>query len=159
VTKTAETIVAILSESVDAAEMMRHAVDTLTQFGVSFRKEQLTSRDALTETIARFSDAGTAIFIIADSVPIPLSAEVARMTLKPVLAVPLESAGLPPLSALQSTTASDAPVASLAIGKAGAINAALLAISILANTSAELAQKLQAFRTQQTTKVLADVLE
>jgi len=159
VTKTAETIVAILSESVDAAEMMRHAVDTLTQFGVSFRKEQLTSRDALTETIARFSNAGAAIFIIADSVPVPLSAAVSRLTLKPVLAVPLESPGFPALSALQSTTAADAPVASLAIGKAGATNAALLAIAILANSSTELAQKLQAFRTQQTTKVLADVLE
>jgi len=67
---------------------------------------------------------------------------------------------LAPLQALQTTLqGGGAPVASLAIGKAGAINAALMAVAILANTDAGLRQKLHLFRETQTNKVLADRLE
>jgi 5-(carboxyamino)imidazole ribonucleotide mutase len=81
------------------------------------------------------------------------------VTAKPVLAVPLEAAGLTALDSLQATTRGGPPVASLAIGKAGATNAALLAVAILANADEVVREKLEAFRTEQTAKVLADTLE
>jgi 5-(carboxyamino)imidazole ribonucleotide mutase len=76
-----------------------------------------------------------------------------------VLAVPLETPDLPPLASLQATTRGGPPVASLAIGKAGAINAALLAVAVLANGDTGLLRKLEQFRADQTARVLADTLE
>jgi 5-(carboxyamino)imidazole ribonucleotide mutase len=73
------------------------------------------------------------------------------------LAVPLEGPGVPPLEALKAATrGAGGPVASLAIGKAGAVNAALLAVAILANSDAGLRGKLEGFRREQTEKVLGD---
>jgi len=76
-----------------------------------------------------------------------------------VLAVPLEGEGLGALEALRATTRGGPPVATLAIGKAGATNAGLLAVAILANGDEGLRGKLEAFRAEQTARVLADRLE
>jgi len=164
---TAAAQIALFSESAGATEILRHAVETLTQFGVSWRHQNLTTRNELSQHIANCTSAATDIFIVADSAPVSgrtedalptLSSLITPQTLKPVLAIPIDSPTLPPLAALQATTSTALPIASLAIGKAGAINAALLAIAILANSSPELAKKLQAYRARQTAKVLADLL-
>lgn len=152
-------IVAILSESADAQTTLQHARDTLDRFGIPFIERIVEHRNVLRDTVAAFESAEAAVFIVANTSTEPLSASVAGLTAKPVLAVPLEAAGLPPLESLQATTRGGPPVASLAIGKAGATNAALLAVAILANADDGLRAKLEAFRAEQTARVLADTLE
>jgi 5-(carboxyamino)imidazole ribonucleotide mutase len=85
---------------------------------------------------------------------------VAAHTTLPVLGVPIESAVLKGVDSLLSIVQMPAgiPVGTLAIGKAGAANAALLAIAILANSHSEYHAKLEAFRHEQTQKVLEDSL-
>jgi 5-(carboxyamino)imidazole ribonucleotide mutase len=109
--------------------------------------------------VAAFESAEAVVFVVSNTSADPLSATVAGLTAKPVLAVPLEAAGVTALEALQATTRGGPPVAALAIGKAGATNAALLAVAILANADATLRGKLEAFRAEQTARVLADTLE
>ena len=85
----------------------------------------------------------------------------AAHTLLPVLGVPVESHALKGMDSLLSIVQMPGgiPVATLAIGKAGARNAGLLAVSILANSRPELRDRLRRFREEQTAKVLADTLE
>jgi 5-(carboxyamino)imidazole ribonucleotide mutase len=84
----------------------------------------------------------------------------AAHTLLPVLGVPMESGALKGLDSLLATVQMPAgiPVGTLAIGAAGARNAALLAIAILANSRAELRDRLRAFRAEQSAKVLGEKL-
>ena len=151
--------IALLAESEDAAQVLRHAEQTLNQFGVPFVAPVLSSHHDLPRVISDLDTAGVQIFIIADSSPAALSVVISGLTLKPVLSVPTPTPDLPPLEALRAATAGGAPVASLAIGKPGAINAALLAIAILANVHADLADRLEQFRADQTARVFADTLE
>src|SRR4029078_10402801 len=83
---------------------------------------------------------------------------VAAQTTLPVLGVPVESAALKGMDSLLSIVQMPAgiPVGTLAIGKAGAINASLLAVAILALSDAKLAEKLKKFRDEQTAKVRAE---
>jgi 5-(carboxyamino)imidazole ribonucleotide mutase len=85
---------------------------------------------------------------------------VAAHTLLPVLGVPIESQALKGMDSLLSIAQMPGgiPVGTLAIGKAGAINAALLAVAILANSRPDLREKLRAFRVEQTSRVLKDEL-
>jgi 5-(carboxyamino)imidazole ribonucleotide mutase len=85
---------------------------------------------------------------------------VAAHTLLPVLGVPVESHALKGMDSLLSIVQMPGgiPVGTLAIGKAGATNAALLAVAILGNSRPELREKLRAFREEQTQKVLQDTL-
>ena len=76
-----------------------------------------------------------------------------------MLAVPIETPELGGLEALRASTAGGPPVGTVAIGKAGAINAALLAVAILGNADAGLREKLRTFREDQTAKVLGSRLE
>jgi 5-(carboxyamino)imidazole ribonucleotide mutase len=89
-----------------------------------------------------------------------LAGVVAAHTILPVLGVPMESASLKGLDSLLSTVQMPGgiPVGTLAIGKPGATNAALLAVAILAGKRPELRQKLRAFREEQTAKVLKETL-
>jgi 5-(carboxyamino)imidazole ribonucleotide mutase len=151
-------MVAILAESPDAQPMLRHVADMLGEFGVGFVERVIESRAVLRDTVAAFESAGTGVFVVANTSADPLSSAVASATARPVLAVPLETPELAPLASLQATTRGGPPVASLAIGKAGAINAALLAIAILANGDPALLRKLEQFRADQTARVLADTL-
>ena len=153
-------MVAILSESADAQELLQHTRDMLDQFGVPFIERVVESRGVLRDTVAAFESAEAAVFVVANTSADPLSAKVAAVTAKPVLAVPLEAAGVTGLASLQATTMGGGPpVATLAIGKAGATNAALLAVAILANADEGLRGKLDAFRAEQTARVLGDRLE
>ena len=85
---------------------------------------------------------------------------IAAQTILPVIGVPVQSAALNGLDSLLSIVQmpGGVPVATVAIGKAGAINAALLAVAILATNDPALAEKLADFRRRQTEKVLADSL-
>jgi 5-(carboxyamino)imidazole ribonucleotide mutase len=149
-------MVAIVFDS-PADPILAHARDTLARFAVPFGDLSVPDRAALGIALRQFEQGGTRVFIVAVSTTDSLAHAVARQTDKPVLAVPLDSPALAPLDALRAATA-PGPVASLAIGKAGATNAALLAVAILANTDPALAARLQAFRDEQTAKVLADKL-
>ena len=86
---------------------------------------------------------------------------VAAQTLIPVLGVPVESHALKGMDSLLSIVQMPGgiPVGTLAIGKAGAINAALLAVAILANSRPDLREKLRKFREEQTAKVMNDTLD
>ncbi|HEY7115681.1 MAG TPA: AIR carboxylase family protein [Tepidisphaeraceae bacterium] len=157
-------VVAILAESAEAQEDLRHTRDTLDRFGVAFLERATeTGRSTLRDTVSAFEAAGASVFIVADTANPAgtLSAAVSGLTLRPVLAVPMQTPPAPALDALLATTRGGGgpPVASLAIGKAGAINAALLAVAILANADDTLRRKLDDFRAQQTANVLADRLE
>ena len=152
-------MVAILSESPEAQGVLQHARDVLDEFGVGFIERTVETRAVLRDTVAAFEAAGAAVFVVANTSADPLSAAVAALTPRPVLAVPLDGPGLAPLDALRATAGGGPAVASLAIGKAGAVNAALLAVAILANADESLRGKLERFRADQTARVLADRLE
>ena len=144
-------MVAIIADSPDAELLLQHTRDVLTRFDVPYLLRTITDT-TINQVISELDSAS--VFIAVNA----LAAQIAPLTVKPVLAVPLETPNLPPLDALKTTT-SGGPVASLAIGKAGATNAALLAIAILANSNPALREKLTQFRTQQTQSVLADRLD
>ena len=103
---------------------------------------------------------GIEVLIAAAGGAAHLAGVVAAHTLLPVLGVPMESASLKGLDSLLSTVQMPGgiPVGTLAIGKPGATNAALLAVAILAGKRPELRQKLRAFREEQTAKVLKETL-
>jgi 5-(carboxyamino)imidazole ribonucleotide mutase len=103
---------------------------------------------------------GLEVLIAAAGGAAHLAGVVAAHTLLPVLGVPMESQSLRGLDSLLSTVQMPAgiPVGTLAIGKPGATNAALLAVAILARGRPELRQRLQAFREEQTAKVLKEKL-
>ena len=90
-----------------------------------------------------------------------LAGVMAAHTVIPVLGVPMESQALKGMDSLLSTVQMPAgiPVGTLAIGKAGATNAALLAVAILALSRPDLTKKLEAFRAEQTEKILQETLE
>ena len=100
------------------------------------------------------------MLIAAAGMAAHLAGVVAAHTVLPVLGVPMEGGALKGLDALLATVQMPGgiPVGTLAIGKAGATNAALLAVAILANSRPELRQKLRAFREEQAAKVLAETL-
>jgi 5-(carboxyamino)imidazole ribonucleotide mutase len=151
--------VAILADSAGAAPMLQHARDMLAKFGVAVVERVVDDRAAVAASVAALEADGAAVFIVVNVSADPLSSRVAAATAKPVLVVPIESPKLGPLESLQAATQPGVPVAALAVGKAGAMNAALLAIAILANADPGLRTKLVRFREEQTAAVLADRLE
>jgi 5-(carboxyamino)imidazole ribonucleotide mutase len=146
-------MVAILADSPAAETLLQHARDVLARFDVPYVQRTITDASS-GDAVSELESAGANVFIATNT----LAASIAPLTTKPVLAVPVETPALPPLDALRTTT-SGGPAASLAIGKPGATNAALLAIAILANSNPALREKLIQFRTQQTQSVLADRLD
>jgi 5-(carboxyamino)imidazole ribonucleotide mutase len=144
-------------------ECMRHASETLTKFGVPHESKVLSAHrtpHAASAWAAGASGRGMQLIIAAAGGAAHLAGVMAAHTILPVLGVPMESQALKGMDSLLSTVQMPAgiPVGTLAIGKPGAINAALLAISILALGRPELSQKLTAFRQEQTDKILAETL-
>jgi 5-(carboxyamino)imidazole ribonucleotide mutase len=117
--------------------------------------------DATVEYVGAAEGRGIEVMIAAAGGAAHLAGVVAAHTLLPVLGVPMESASLKGLDSLLSTVQMPGgiPVGTLAIGKPGAKNAALLAVAILANARPDLKKKLQVFRDEQTAKVLRATLE
>jgi 5-(carboxyamino)imidazole ribonucleotide mutase len=151
-------IVAVLMGSKSDWETMKNASDTLNDFGVPHECRVISAHrapKALADYVGGAAARGTRILIAAAGGAAHLAGVTAAHTTLPVLGVPMTSA-LDGLDSLLSTVQMPGgiPVGTLAIGKAGAINAALLAIAILALNDAGLAQKLARFREDQTRKVL-----
>lgn len=143
--------------------VMRLAAETLKNFGVPYEAKVLSahrSPDAALDYAASASGRGIKVLIGAAGGAAHLAGVLAAKTALPVLAVPMPSKHLQGLDSLLSMVQMPAgiPVATFAIGEAGATNAALFAIAMLALNDAELAQKLTDFRRSQTEKVLAKKL-
>jgi len=156
-------LVAVIMGSKSDWETMRHCDETLTQFGVphecrvlsAHRTPQLASQYA-----AEAESRGFEVIVAAAGGAAHLAGVLAAQTVLPVLGVPMESAALKGLDSLLSTVQMPGgiPVGTLAIGTAGARNAALLAIAILANSRPELREKLKRFRAEQADKVARETL-
>ncbi len=156
-------LVAVIMGSKSDWEAMRQADETLARFGVSHECRVLSAHRTPAQTAEYVSQAesrGLEVIIAAAGGAAHLAGVCAAHTLLPVLGVPIESAALKGLDSLLSTVQMPAgiPVGTLAIGPAGARNAALLAVAILANSRPELREKLRQFRTEQSEKVLRETL-
>ena len=156
-------LVAVIMGSKSDWETMRHADEMLTRFGVPHECRIVSAHrtPALMAAFAAEAEArGIEVIIAGAGGAAHLPGMVAAQTLVPVLGVPVESRALKGMDSLLSIAQMPGgiPVGTLAIGQAGATNAALLAIAILANTRPELREKLRQFRAEQTEKVLKDSL-
>jgi 5-(carboxyamino)imidazole ribonucleotide mutase len=158
-----EPLVAVIMGSKSDWETMRHADEILAQFGVP-HECRIISAHRTPARMAEFASAaesrGIEVIIAGAGGAAHLPGMVAAQTLIPVLGVPVETHALKGMDSLLSIVQMPGgiPVGTLAIGKAGAINAALLAVAILANTRPELREKLRKFREEQTAKVEGDKL-
>ncbi len=157
-------LVVVLMGSKSDWAAMRQADETLTNFGVPHECRVLSAHRTPAETAEYVSQAegrGVEVVIAAAGGAAHLAGVCAAHTVLPVLGVPMESASLKGLDSLLSTAQMPAgiPVGTLAIGPAGARNAALLAIAILGASRPELRDKLRQFREQQKQKILRETLE
>ena len=156
-------LVGVLMGSKSDWETMRHTCDTLQRFDVPHEKKVLSAHrtpDAATKYAASAEQRGLKVIIAGAGGAAHLAGVLAAHTILPVLGVPLESSALHGMDSLLSTVQMPGgiPVGTLAIGKAGATNAALLAIAILATHRTDLREKLIAFRAAQAEKVLSESL-
>ena len=159
----ANPLVAVLMGSKSDWDTMRHAAETLHRFDVAHECRVLSAHRTPRETadyVAAAAGRGIEVVIAAAGGAAHLAGVAAAHTLLPVLGVPIESASLKGLDSLLSTAQMPAgvPVGTLSIGKPGAVNAALLAVAILALSRPLLSEKLRAFRQEQTAKVLSETL-
>ncbi len=162
-TKQSKPLVAVIMGSRSDWETMRHADEILTQFDVPHECRIVSAHRTPTwmaEFAANAEGRGIEVIIAGAGGAAHLPGMVAAQTLIPVLGVPVESRALKGVDSLLSIVQMPGgiPVGTLAIGKTGATNAALLAVAILANTRPELREKLRKFREEQTAKVMSDTL-
>jgi 5-(carboxyamino)imidazole ribonucleotide mutase len=145
-------------------ETLRHADEVLTRFGVPHECRIVSAHrtpDLMAEYGRSAEARGLQVLIAGAGGAAHLPGMLAAHTLVPVLGVPVQSAALNGLDSLLSIVQmpGGVPVGTLAIGKAGAKNAALLAIAILANTRPELRERLRALREETARSVAEDTLE
>jgi 5-(carboxyamino)imidazole ribonucleotide mutase len=145
-------------------EVMRNADQTLTDFGVPHECRVLSAHRSpglAAEFASTAEQRGMQVIIAAAGGAAHLAGVMAAHTVLPVLGVPMKSDALNGMDSLLATVQMPAgiPVGTLAIGKAGATNAALLAIAILAGSKPELREKLKSFRQEQERKIRETVLE
>ena len=146
-------IVGVIMGSKSDWETLQHADQILTQFGVAHECRVVSAHRTPGLMVAYASEAegrGLQIIIAGAGGAAHLPGMVAANTLLPVIGVPVQSAALSGMDSLLSIVQMPAgvPVATMAIGKAGAINAALSAVAILANHDPELRRKLTAYRAE-----------
>jgi 5-(carboxyamino)imidazole ribonucleotide mutase len=139
-------------------ETMKNASDVLDKFGVACEKHIVSAHRTpvwMAEFASGAETRGIEVIIAGAGGAAHLPGMVAAHTVLPVLGVPVQSAALQGLDSLLSIVQmpGGVPVGTLAIGKAGATNAGLLAVSILANSRPDLRQRLRDFRSEQTEKV------
>lgn len=154
-----KTQIAIVMGSQSDWETMKHAADILEMLDVKFHVEIVSAHrtpDKLFQFAETAKENGFAVIIAGAGGAAHLPGMIAAKTLVPVLGVPVQSAALSGVDSLYSIVQMPrgVPVGTLAIGKAGAANAALLAAQILANQDDALFQRLSHFRTEQTQTVL-----
>ena len=152
-------LVGIIMGSASDWETMKSSADTLQQLGVAHEVRVVSAHrtpDLLFEYAAGAEERGLRVLIAGAGGAAHLPGMTAAKTTLPVLGVPVESKALSGLDSLLSIVQMPAgvPVGALAIGRAGAVNAALLAASILAGSDRALAERLHAFREAQTQAVL-----
>ncbi|MDQ1639700.1 MAG: 5-(carboxyamino)imidazole ribonucleotide mutase [Pyrinomonadaceae bacterium] len=162
-TPTTHPLVAVIMGSKSDWETMSHADSTLTEFGVAHECHVMSAHrtpQLATEFAAGAADRGVQIIIAAAGGAAHLAGVIAAHTTLPVLGVPMKSDALNGMDSLLSTVQMPAgiPVATLAIGKPGAINAALFAVAILAIANPDLAKKLNEFRANQAQKIRSTTL-
>ncbi len=156
-------LVAVIMGSASDWETMSHAVTVLERFGVAYEKHVVSAHrtpDWMAEFAQSAEARGLQVIIAGAGGAAHLPGMTAAHTALPVLGVPVQSAALNGLDSLLSIVQmpGGVPVATLAIGKAGATNAGLLAVSILALSRPDLRERLHAFRAEQTSKVREDRL-
>jgi len=153
------TLVAVVMGSTSDWPVMQHATEYLEQFGIEYRAQVVSAHrtpDLLAEFGRNARANGFCCIIAGAGGAAHLPGMLAANTTVPVLGVPVPSEHLQGQDSLYSIVQmpKGVPVATFAIGKAGAINAALFAVSILANNDPSLRQKLEDFRIQQRDAVL-----
>lgn len=158
-----QALVAVIMGSKSDWETMRAADEILTQFDVPHECRIVSAHRTplwLAEFAAEAESRGVEVVIAGAGGAAHLPGMAAAQTILPVLGVPVESHALKGLDSLLSIVQMPAgvPVGTLAIGKAGATNAALLAIAVLANSRPELREKLRKYRNEQTERVLKETL-
>jgi 5-(carboxyamino)imidazole ribonucleotide mutase len=151
-------LVAVIMGSSSDWETMKHAVDVLAQFGVEHERHIVSAHRTpvwMAEFASSAESRGVEVIIAGAGGAAHLPGMVAAHTVLPVLGVPVQSGALQGLDSLLSIVQmpGGVPVGTLAIGKAGATNAGLLAVSILANSRPDLRARLREFRDDQTQKV------
>jgi 5-(carboxyamino)imidazole ribonucleotide mutase len=151
-------LVGIIMGSTSDWETMQHTAQTLDQLGVAYEKRVISAHRTpklMYEWGLSARDRGLKVVIAGAGGAAHLAGVAAALTPVPVLGVPMESASLKGLDSLLSMVQmpGGVPVATFAIGKPGAINAALFAAAILALSDARIAQALDAFRAVQAKKV------
>jgi 5-(carboxyamino)imidazole ribonucleotide mutase len=152
-------LVAIVMGSKSDWDTMRHAAEMLDELGVPNEARVLSAHrtpDATAEFARNASDRGVRVIIAGAGGAAHLAGVIAAHTILPVLGVPIQSK-LQGLDSLLSTAQMPGgiPVGTLAIGDAGAKNAALLAVAILATTDKKLRRRLEEFRKKQSESVLS----
>jgi len=157
-------LVGIVMGSKSDWEVMSRTCATLDQFGIAYEKRVLSAHrtpDEAAEWAKTARSRGIEVIIAAAGGAAHLAGVMAAFTTLPVLAVPMQTKSLGGLDSLLSMVQMPGgiPVATFAIGTAGATNAALFAVSILANKYPEYTAKLDQFRAEQAAKVLAESLE
>jgi len=158
--KYSATLVAVIMGSASDWETMRYAVETLDALGVANESHVLSAHrtpDATADFARTAADRGLRVIIAGAGAAAHLAGAIAGYTWLPVLGVPIPSSELKGLDSLLSTAQmpSGVPVGTLAIGVAGAKNAALLAAGIIALSDNNIRKALESFRKKQTESVLA----
>jgi 5-(carboxyamino)imidazole ribonucleotide mutase len=153
-----KSLVAVIMGSKSDWDTMRATSETLARFGVAHESRVISAHrtPALASEFASTAESrGIEVIIAAAGGAAHLAGVIAAHTTLPVLGVPMKSDALNGLDSLLSTVQMPAgiPVGTLAIGKAGATNAALFAIAILANSRTELKRKLSDFRAEQAERI------
>lgn len=154
-------LVGIIMGSTSDWETMRHAAEKLEELGVPHETKVVSAHrtpQRLYDYATSAADRGLKVIIAGAGGAAHLPGMAASMTHLPVLGVPIESKALKGVDSLYSIVQmpGGVPVGTLAIGKAGAINAGLLAAAILATSDEALAERLKAWRAKQTDSVAID---
>jgi 5-(carboxyamino)imidazole ribonucleotide mutase len=154
-------LVGVIMGSASDWETMRHCVETLNELGIANEHHVLSAHrtpDATADFARQAADRGLRVIIAAAGGAAHLAGVIAAYTWLPVLGVPIQSKALQGLDSLlaMAQMPGGIPVGTLAIGTAGAKNAALLAASIIGLHDEKIRKNLEAFRKKQTDKVLAE---
>lgn len=153
-------LVGLIMGSISDWSTLEHAARTLEEFGIPYEKRVVSAHrtpDLLVSYATGAEARGLRCIIAGAGGAAHLPGMTAAMTVLPVLGVPVESKALKGMDSLLSIVQmpGGVPVATFAIGKAGALNAALFAVALLAGEDADLRARLHAFRARQTAAVLA----
>jgi 5-(carboxyamino)imidazole ribonucleotide mutase len=156
-------LVGVIMGSKSDWETLRHCADTLKEFGVPHECKVVSAHrtpDLMVQYCAGAEGRGIRLIIAGAGGAAHLPGMAAANTTLPVIGIPVESAALKGMDSLLSIVQmpGGVPVATMAIGRAGAINAALFAVAVLGNTDSALRKKLKEYRAKRAETVLGETL-